>query len=94
MHTFNFSKDVLYWTMNHLTFRQQFVQIDTYFYTLLTLEFGVRQGSILGPILFNCVADMSQMTPESECLQYADDTTYRACINSMEKDIHSIYILG
>ena len=39
------------------------------------------------------------MTPESECFQYADDTTlYRtckasqrhACINSIEKDIHSI----
>ena len=37
--------------------------------------------SILEPILFNpCVGYMSQMTPESECLQYADDTTlYRAC---------------
>ena len=36
--------------------------------------------SILGPILFNlCVGYMSQMTPESECLQYADDTIlYRA----------------
>ena len=39
------------------------------------------------------------MAPESECLQYADDTTsYRACkasqrhacINSIEKGIHSI----
>ena len=39
------------------------------------------------------------MTPESKCLQYAEDTTlYRACkaiqrhacINSIEKDIHSI----
>ena len=42
---------------------------------------------------------MSQMTPKSECLQHADDTTlYRACkasqqhacINSIEKDIHPI----
>ena len=38
---------------------------------------------------------MSQITPESECLQYADDTLYRACktsqrhagISSIEKDI-------
>ena len=45
------------------------------------------------------VADVSQMTPESKCLQYADDATlYRAfkasqrhaCINNTEKDIHSI----
>ena len=38
------------------------------------------------------------MTPQSECLQYADDTTYRACkaserhacISNIEKDIHAI----
>ena len=42
---------------------------------------------------------MSQMTPESECLQYADDRTlYRACkaserhacISNIEKDIRAI----
>ena len=42
---------------------------------------------------------MLQMTPESECLQYADNTSlYGACkacqrhafINSIEKDTHSI----
>ena len=86
--------------MNYLTFRQHFVQIDARFSILLSSEFGVPQGSILGPILFNLrVADMSHMTPESECLQYTDDTTlYRACkaserhacISSIEKDIHSI----
>ena len=100
MHTFNFSKNFLYWTMNYLIFRQYFVQIEAHFSTLLTSEFGVSQGYILGPILFNlCVADMSQMTPESECLQYEDDTTlYRACkaserhacISHIEKDIHAI----
>ena len=72
----------------------------THIFSLLTTEFGVPQGFILGPILFNlCVEDMSQLTPESECLQYADDTTLygackasqrHACINSVEKYIHSI----
>ena len=100
MDSFNFSKDFLHWTKNHLTFRQHFVQIDAHISTLLTSEFGVSQGSILGPIFFNlCVADMSQMTPESEFLQYADDRTLsrtckasqrHACINSIEKDIHFI----
>ena len=74
MNTFNFSKDFLYCTMSYLTFRHHFVQIDAHFSTLLTSEFGVPQGFILRPILFNlCVADMSQMTPESECLQYVDE---------------------
>ena len=96
---FNFSKDFLYWKMNYLTFRQHFVQIDAHCSTLLTSEFGVPQRSILEPILFDlCVTDMFQMTLEGECLQYADDTLYRACkaserhacISSIEKDIHSI----
>ena len=34
MHTFNFSKNLLYWTMNYLIFRQHFVQIDAHFSTL------------------------------------------------------------
>ena len=68
MHTFNFSEDILYWAINYLTFRQHFVQFDTNFPALLTSEFGVPQDSILRPILFNLwVANMSQMTPESEC---------------------------
>ena len=86
--------------MNYLTFRLHFAQIDAHFSALLTSEFGVSQGSILGPILFNlCVADISQMTPESEHLQYADDTTlYRAyktseqhaCTSNIKKDIRVI----
>ena len=73
MHSLNFSKDFLYWTMIYLTFRQYF-QIDAHFSTLLTSEFRVPQGSIWGAIFLNlCVADMSQITPESECLQYAND---------------------
>ena len=58
--------------MNYITFRQHFVKIDAHFLS----EFGVSQGSILGSLLFNlCVAEMSQMTPKSKCLQYADNTT-------------------
>ena len=89
MHTFNFSKDFLYWAMSYLTFRQHFIQIDAHFPTLLTSEFGVLQGSILGPILSSlCVADMSQMTRESECLQYADDTT----LYEHSKQINDMYV--
>ena len=51
-------------------------------------------------ILFNlCIADTPQITPESECLQYANDTTLyqaykpsqqHACIKSIKKVIQSV----
>ena len=100
MHSLNFSTDFLYWAFNYLTHRQHFVQIDSNCSSLLTAKYGVPQGSILGPILFNlCVADMSSITPNSNCIQYADDLTlYRSCkinkkdtcIKELEKDLTSI----
>jgi len=100
MHQLNFSTDFLHWIFNYLSFRQHFVQIDSQHSSLLTSNYGVPQGSILGPVLFNlCVAEMSKITPNSECIQYADDSTlYRSCklkdkntcVKQLEEDITSL----
>ena len=81
MHTLNFSKHFLYWILNYLTDRQHFVQIDSSISNILITSFGVLQGSILGPILFNlCVADMTNILSENQCIQYAEDSAvYRSC---------------
>ena len=81
MHTLNFSKRFLYWIFNYLTDRQHFVQIDSSISNILITSFGVPQGSILRPILFNLhVADMANNLSESQCIQYADDSTiYKSC---------------
>ena len=85
MYTLNFSKHFLYWIFNYLTDRRHFVQIDSSISNILIKSFDVPQGSIPGPILFNlCVANMKKKLSESQCIQYADDSTiYKNLQNSV-----------
>ena len=75
MSKLGFSRDFLIWTLNYVTHRKQFVQIDDTCSEVKNVNFGVPQGSILGPVLFNIyVADL-QENVNVKCFQYADDTT-------------------
>ena len=53
MYKLGFSKSFLYWMTNYLSDRLQYVQVDDNKSLLEHLHFGVPQGSILGPLLFN-----------------------------------------
>jgi len=76
MHSIGFSKDYLRWLISYLTGRQQFVQIDDNVLDYVNISFGVPQGSILGPVLFNIyVNDLSDNLDSIKSYQYADDTT-------------------
>ena len=76
----NFDLSTVNLIKDYLTDRKQFVQIDDKKSSMKDVTYGVPQGSILGPILFNLyVTDMADQT-ECACLQYADDTNlYRHC---------------
>ena len=75
-----FSKSTLHWFLSYLSGRKQFVQVDNNQSTLLDVLFGVPQGSVLGPVLFNLYTLDLQNHVDCPTLQYADDTTmYSSC---------------
>ena len=57
--------------------RRQFVKVNDKRSSLENVPFGVPQGSILGPVLFNLYANDEQdcLKDGSSYSQYADDTT-------------------
>ena len=78
----NFSKSFLHWLISYLPNREQFVQINDKISSKAIICFGVPQGSLLGPVLFNLhVADMHQNVHlKEECLQYSNHSTlYHHC---------------
>ena len=96
LHSQGFSKNYLRWVTSYLTERQQFVQIDDVMSNPTNISFGVPQGSILGPVLFNLyVNDLSETFDSTITFhQYADDTSfYSQCkpadITSCQENLQS-----
>ena len=77
LHKLGFTKPSLKWLLSYLCDRCQFVQIDDKSSSCQTIAFGIPQGSILGPMIFNLyVSDLKDVIPASiKCSQYADDKT-------------------
>ena len=77
-----FTKNYLKWFISYLSGRTQFVQIDDTKSHLKLSQFGIPQGSILGPMIFNLyVSDLrDNLDLSTSCSQYADDTSlYTHC---------------
>ena len=96
MHALKFSNSFLKWLVNFLHNRHQFVQVDDEMSELIHTRFGVPQGSILDPVLFNLYVTDLQGQIEQPCFQYADDTTIivqgrpKSCCsleNAMNRDL-------
>ena len=71
-----FYKDYLKWTIQDLTSRKHFVQIDDKKSKLCVVNFGVPQGSMMGVLIFNLyVADLQSHMDNIKC-HHGDDTTF------------------
>ena len=66
-----------FWFNDYLTARTQSVKINNHISSKHEVEYGVPQGSILGPILFNIfVNDLVEVNDSDMLVQYADDAQY------------------
>ena len=101
LHAIRLSKSALLWILSYLSNRQQFVQVNDKQSHLKDVLFGVPQGSVLGPVIFNLYANDLQdcLKDGSTCFQYADDTTVllhtppkelKDCVNRMNNILQSI----
>ncbi len=64
-----------HWSDSYLSNRTQSVRLNNTVSSKLNVNYGVLQGSILGPLLFNIfVNDLPEFIGDGILVQYADDT--------------------
>ena len=80
LQAYGFDNDSLNFVCNYLVDRDQRVKINSSFSTWSKIEYGVPQGSILGPLLFNInTLDMFFEQKDVNFAAYADDNTPYFC---------------
>ena len=80
------SDDALGWFISYMSDTNQFVEVNGCHSSFQSINCGVPQGSILGPLLFNIyVNDMvNAIKSDCELYLYADDSTIVAHGNNLE----------
>ena len=80
---------------HYLRKRRQRVKINNFYSSWAEILFGVSQGSILGPILFNIfLSDLFLFIKNKDVASYADDTTPFEIGGYSAYVIHNLEVLG
>ena len=85
LHAYDFDNGALNYIQDYLNDRKQRTKIGNSFSSWREISFGVPQGSILGPLLFNIfINNIFYFTEEAKIANYADDTTVYATENEIK----------
>ncbi len=75
------------WSKSYLEGRSQVTSVGTSVSSVRTIDCGVPQGSIRGPLLLNCyVNDISDQLSFCKAFLYADDTVIVSTANTIAED--------
>ena len=89
LNAYGFTLPALKLIHNYLSNRKQRVRVNDSHSLWQDILFGVPQGSILGPLLFNIILADLFFTLNTEIANYADDTTPYAVSDNIDYLISS-----
>ena len=88
LHAYGWEQNSLRYMYDYLSYMKQRVNN---FSEWKIIKYGVPQGSILGPLLFNIyIADLFFFDEKCQLINYADDNTPFVCENSIEEVIGTL----
>ena len=91
LNAYGFDKNSLYFINSYLKGQKQRTKINSSYNAFAEILFGVPQGSILGPLLFNiCICDLFLKDSDIDIAYYADDNIPYTCSSDLDSIIFKL----